>query len=88
MPESPAGVLSIRAKALLFPDPSSACLMEHVERIARSEASGPVTGETGTGKELIARHLHAQSGRHGPFMAVNCGAFSESLIDAESFGHE
>jgi sigma-54-specific transcriptional regulator len=88
LPESPAGVLSIRAKALLFDDPSSAGLLEHVERIARSEASVLIIGETGTGKELIARHLHAQSGRSGPFLAVNCGAFSESLIDAELFGHE
>jgi len=88
LPDSPGGVLSIRAKALLFHDPSSAGLLEHVERIARSEASVLITGETGTGKELIARHLHTQSGRHGPFLAVNCGAFSESLIDAELFGHE
>jgi sigma-54-specific transcriptional regulator len=88
LPESPAGVLSIRAKALLFHDPRSADLFGHVERIARSEASVLVIGETGTGKELIARHLHAQSGRKGPFLAVNCGAFSENLIDAELFGHE
>jgi len=88
LPDSPAGVLSIRAKALLFHDPRSADLLEHVERIARSEASVLVIGETGTGKELIARHLHTQSGRKGPFLAVNCGAFSESLIDAELFGHE
>jgi sigma-54-specific transcriptional regulator len=88
LPEPPAGPLSIRAKALLFHDARSAELLEHVERIARSEASVLVFGETGTGKELIARHLHACSGRRGPFMAVNCGAFSESLIDAELFGHE
>ena len=88
LPDSPAGVLSIRAKALLFHDPRSADLLEHVERIARSEASVLVIGETGTGKELIARHLHTRSGRKGPFLAVNCGAFSESLIDAELFGHE
>jgi len=88
LPESPSGVLSIRAKALLFHDPRSADLLEHVERIARSDASVLVIGETGTGKELIARHLHTQSGRRGPFLAVNCGAFSESLIDAELFGHE
>ena len=79
---------SIRAKALLFHDPRSSNLLEQVERIARSDASVLIIGETGTGKELIARHIHAQSGRSGPFIAVNCGAFSESLIDAELFGHE
>jgi sigma-54-specific transcriptional regulator len=88
LPEPPASPLSIRAKALLFHDPRSADLLEHVERIARSEASVLVIGETGTGKELIARHLHVCSGRRGPFLAVNCGAFSETLIDAELFGHE
>jgi sigma-54-specific transcriptional regulator len=88
LPESSAGALSIRAKALRFDDPASAGLLEHVERIARSEAPVLIIGETGTGKELIARHLHAQSGRQGPFLAVNCGAFSDTLIDAELFGHE
>jgi sigma-54 dependent transcriptional regulator len=88
LPDGAGNVLSIRAKALLFHDPRSADLLDHVERIARSEASVLVIGETGTGKELIARHLHTQSGRKGPFLAVNCGAFSESLIDAELFGHE
>jgi sigma-54-specific transcriptional regulator len=87
-PDSLGMALSIRAKALLFHDPQSLALLEQVERIARSEATVLVIGETGTGKELIARHIHAQSGRSGPFIAVNCGAFSESLIDAELFGHE
>ncbi|QBE67249.1 sigma-54-dependent Fis family transcriptional regulator [Pseudoduganella lutea] len=80
--------LSIRAKALLFHDPRSLALLEQVERVARSDATVLVIGETGTGKELVARHIHAQSERTGPFIAVNCGAFSESLIDAELFGHE
>jgi len=87
-PDSLGMALSIRAKALLFHDPQSLALLEQVERIARSDATVLVIGETGTGKELIARHIHAQSGRAGPFIAVNCGAFSESLIDAELFGHE
>ena len=80
--------LSIRAKALLFHDPRSTALLAQVERIARSEATALIIGETGTGKELIARHIHNHSERKGPFIAVNCGAFSESLIDAELFGHE
>ncbi len=47
-----------------------------------------VTGETGTGKELMARHVHRVSGRKGEFVAVNCGALPESLFVAEIFGHE
>ncbi|MFZ4552586.1 MAG: sigma-54 interaction domain-containing protein [Aquabacterium sp.] len=88
LPESPAAPLSIRAKALVFHDPGSLDLLQDVERIAKSEATVLVIGETGTGKELIARHIHAESGRTGPFVPVNCGAFSETLIDAELFGHE
>ena len=88
LPDSHTAPLTIRAKALVFHDPQSRQLLEHVERLARSDATVLVTGETGTGKELIARHIHATSGRHGPFVAVNCGAFSETLIDAELFGHE
>lgn len=88
LPDSAAAPLSIRAKALVFHDPASLGLLQDVERIAHSDATVLVVGETGTGKELIARHIHQVSGRKGPFVAVNCGAFSESLIDAELFGHE
>ena len=87
-PDTHALALSIRAKALLFRDPRSTALLASVERIARSEATALIIGETGTGKELVARHIHQHSGRKGPFIAVNCGAFSETLIDAELFGHE
>ena len=87
-PDSAGMALSIRAKALLFHDPLSSRLLEQVERIARSDATALVIGQTGTGKELVARHIHNQSGRSGAFVAVNCGAFSETLIDAELFGHE
>jgi sigma-54-specific transcriptional regulator len=88
LPESSTASLSIRAKALVFHDPGSLTLLHDVERIARSDATVLVMGETGTGKELIARHIHNTSSRRGPFVPVNCGAFSESLIDAELFGHE
>ncbi len=88
LPDSQHQVLSIRAKALVFDDPASRDLLEQAERVAASDATVLIVGETGTGKELIARHVHTTSGRSGPFVAVNCGAFSENLVEAELFGHE
>ncbi|THJ32147.1 sigma-54-dependent Fis family transcriptional regulator [Lampropedia aestuarii] len=80
---------SIRACALVFSDPQSQQLLDHVEHIAPSEASVLMVGETGTGKELLARHIHRLSHRADQaFVAVNCGAFSETLIESELFGHE
>jgi len=81
--------LSIRASALVFEDPESCKLLSLIERVAPSDVTAFIMGETGTGKELVARHLHALSPRkHGPFAAINCGAFSESLVESELFGHE
>ena len=88
LPDSQYQSLSIRAKALVFHDPSSQALLEQAERVAKSDANVLIIGETGTGKELIARHVHNQSGRTGPFVAINCGAFTENLVEAELFGHE
>ncbi|MBK4992276.1 sigma-54-dependent Fis family transcriptional regulator [Pseudomonas sp. S37] len=89
LPPSPALATSIRATAQVFEDPRSQALLAHIQQVAPSEASVLIIGETGTGKELVARHIHNLSGRcNGPFVAVNCGAFSESLVEAELFGHE
>src|ERR1700684_1278952 len=88
-PGPPAVPLSLRASALVFEDVKSKTLLERMHLIGPSTANVLVTGETGTGKELIARHVHRLSPRgDGPFVAVNCGAFSESLVESELFGHE
>ncbi len=68
---------------------------ESIQRVARTiDSLAPtdvdvlIHGETGTGKEVVARALHARSGRTGPFVALNCGALPESVFESEIFGHE
>lgn len=64
-------------------------VLRQVEAVADTSATVMIRGESGTGKELVAKALHADSSRNsGPFVAVNCGAFSESLLESELFGHE
>ncbi|MCO1351195.1 sigma 54-interacting transcriptional regulator [Burkholderia vietnamiensis] len=89
LPDPHALTTSIRARAQVFVDPRSLALLNQIRMIAPSDASVLIVGETGTGKELVARHVHNLSHRKDrPFIAVNCGAFSETLVESELFGHE
>jgi DNA-binding NtrC family response regulator len=76
-------------EGLVSADPAMRQLFELVERVAPSDAAVTVLGETGTGKELVARALHRLSRRRErAFIPVNCSAIAESLIESELFGHE
>ena len=69
-------------------NPSLVEVFRKVEKVAGTDISVLITGETGTGKELIARELHRRSTRKdGPFIVVNCGAIPENLMESELFGH-
>ncbi|NLS55796.1 aliphatic sulfonate ABC transporter substrate-binding protein [Hafnia alvei] len=70
-------------------DPASIAFKNVLDKLAPTDATVLIVGETGTGKEVVARYLHHHSLRNDrPFLAVNCGALSESLAEAELFGHE
>ncbi len=69
--------------------PAMLRVMQLAAQVAPTEATILITGETGTGKEILARAIHSNSQRgKGPFIAVNCGAIPETLIESELFGHE
>ncbi len=75
--------------ALIYADPKMAELLKMANQVAVSEASILITGSSGTGKEILARYLHNKSKRKDKrFVAVNCAAIPENLLESELFGHE
>jgi len=75
--------------SIVTADPQMLDILDRLQLIAQSDSNVLIQGESGTGKELIARALHAYSDRsNGPYVAVNCAAIPESLLESELFGHE
>ncbi|CAN5155625.1 sigma-54-dependent transcriptional regulator FlbD [soil metagenome] len=87
-----AAVLSAVAddeRPLISADPSMQAVVKLADQVARSEASILITGESGVGKEVMARYLHVNSKRaERPFISVNCAAIPDNLLESELFGHE
>jgi DNA-binding NtrC family response regulator len=74
---------------LIYRDDSMARVVKLAQQVAASDASVLITGDSGTGKEVLARYVHASSGRaRKPLICVNCAAIPESLVESELFGHE
>jgi len=77
------------AEGLVAEDPATRQVLLLAARVARSEATVLLTGESGVGKEVFARYIHEQSSRaEGPFVAINCAAIPDNLLEATLFGHE
>ncbi len=72
---------------IIHASPQMKLLLDQVSKVAATDSPVLIKGETGTGKELIARALHSESGRTGEFLAINCSALTSGLLESELFGH-
>jgi len=80
---------TVESRSIVYKSEVMSQLMKMIERVAPSQANILVLGESGTGKELVARSIHDKSNRKNkPFVAINCGALRETLLESELFGHE
>ena len=87
--EKRANEAAIQFADMLGHTPAMREIFAVVSRIARTDVTVLIQGESGTGKELLARAVHANSARsHRPFVAINCGAIPDTLLESELFGHE
>lgn len=87
-----AGILEAvteESNAMIASDPSMKSVVAIADKVAPSEATILITGESGTGKEVMSKYIHRKSKRaNGPFIALNCAAIPENLLESELFGHE
>ncbi len=85
----PSAPAAVPTEGLVAEDPRTLEVLRLAARVARSSATVLLTGESGSGKEMFARYVHARSTRAaGPFVAINCAAIPENLLEATLFGHE
>ncbi|BBP51986.1 sigma-54-dependent response regulator transcription factor FleR [Pseudomonas brassicacearum] len=83
------GSLAVEGEGPVAFEPASAQLLELAARVARSDSTVLISGESGTGKEVLARYIHQQSRRASePFIAINCAAIPDNMLEATLFGHE
>ncbi len=81
--------VSEESNAMIASDPAMKAVVAVADKVAPSEATILITGESGTGKEVMSSYIHRKSKRaNGPFIAINCAAIPESLLESELFGHE
>lgn len=85
----PAQATNAAAAAIIAADAATAAVMQRCERVAPTDTTVLLTGESGAGKDVFARHIHGQSKRQGkPYVAINCAAIPENLLESTLFGYE